>query len=69
MVVMGQRGLTHNFEEEVKWSEASSDEPFWEAIYKKAFPNMVNHMLCSGDFQSQRMGVDRSILLSSGRTL
>lgn len=67
---MGQPGLTvHDFKNDLAYSEAASDESFWDAIYKKAFPNMVNHMLCSGNTQSQRMGIDRLILLSNGRTL
>lgn len=67
---MGQSGLqVHGFREQLAFSEAASDEPFWDAVYKKAFPNMVNHMVCSGDTHSQRIGIDRLILLSSGRTL
>jgi hypothetical protein len=30
---------------------------------------MVSHMPCPGDTQSQRLGIDRLILLSSGRVL
>lgn len=60
---------THDFNERLQWSEAQSDEPFWDAVYRKAFPNMVNHMLGSGDTQSQRMGIDRVILLGNGKTL
>lgn len=67
---MGQPGIrVHNFERDLKFSEEASDEAFWDAIYKKAFPNMVNHMLCSGDTKSQRMGIDRLVLLSNGKVL
>lgn len=67
---MGQPGLAvHDFRRQLAYSETASDEPFWNAVYRKAFPNMVNHMVCSGNTQSQRMGIDRLILLSSGRTL
>lgn len=68
---MGKSGQLekHNFAQELAWSEFQSDEPFWDSIYRKAFPNMVNHMLCSGDIKSQRLGIDRSVLLASGRTL
>ena len=59
----------HDFNSCLVWSEKASHEPFWDAVYRKAFPNMVNHMLCSGDVESQRQGIDRSILLSSGKTL
>lgn len=66
---MGQSGMIHDFCDQLKYSELASDEPFWDAIYRKAFPNMVNHMVCYGSTQSQRLGVDRVIHLSSGRTL
>jgi hypothetical protein len=60
---------THDFDERLQWSETQSDEPFWDAVYRKAFPNLVNHMLGSGDTESQRKGIDRVILLANGKTL
>ena len=59
----------HDFNEQLKWSETASDEPFWDAIYRKAFPNMLWHRLCSGDTIGQRRGVDRLIYLSNDRVL
>lgn len=59
----------HDFNSELSYSESASDEPFWASVYKKAFPNIVNLMLASGDVKSQRMGVDRVVFLSSGKTL
>lgn len=59
----------HDFEEQLEWSEAASYEPFWQTVYKKAFPNMINHMVCSGDTYGQRMGVDRVIYLSNNTTI
>lgn len=61
--------IQHDFRERLAYSELASCEPFWDAIYRRAFPNLVSHMPCPGDFQSQRMGIDRIILLSNGRTL
>lgn len=67
---MGQPSLAvHDFRQQLMFSEAASDEPFWNEIYKKAFPNMVNNMLASGDTVSQRMGIDRVIVLSNGQIL
>lgn len=67
---MGQSGLmVHDFRERLAFSEVASDEPFWFEVYKKAFPNMVNFMPCPGDTVSQRQGIDRVILLASGRML
>jgi hypothetical protein len=59
----------HNFAEQLAFSEKASEEPFWDAVYRKAFPNLVNHMLASGDVKSQRMGVDRVLFLANGKTL
>lgn len=61
--------MIHNFNERLAWSERGSSEPFWDAVYRKAFPNVVNHMQTLGDTASQRMGIDRVIHLSNGKTL
>lgn len=66
---MGQSGVTHSFTERLAWGERDSDEAFWTSVYKKAFPGMVTHALASGDVPTQRMGIDRLVLLSNGRTL
>ena len=66
---MGESGMIHDFSTKLKESIQASDEPFWDAIYKKSFPNMVNHMLADADTQSQRMGIDRVILLANGKTI
>lgn len=59
----------HDFQEQLAQSELPADEAFWDNAYRKAFPNLVNHMPCPGDTQSQRMGIDRLILLANGRVL
>jgi len=61
--------MIHNFQEDLEYSEKASAELFWKNIYQKAFPNLVNIMSCPGDYESQRMGIDRIILLSNGKTL
>ncbi len=59
----------HEFKERLQWSENKGDEPFWNAVYTKAFANLVNHMTCTGDTLSQRQGIDRVLHLASGQTL
>lgn len=66
---MGQRIVIHDFQSALAFSERASEEPFWDAVYRKAFPTLVNHMPASGDTASQRMGIDRIIVLASGQTL
>ncbi len=66
---MGESAITHDFRQSLAYSEIASDEPFWDAVYKKAFPNIVNHMLASADTESQRMGIDRVLILGNGQVL
>lgn len=67
---MGQPSITpHDFNERLKYSELASEEPFWEAVYRKAFANYVNSMPSKGNTESQRRGIDRLVHLSNGRTL
>ncbi len=61
--------MMHDFKERLAFSEQHQHDDFWIAIYKKAFRNMVSQMSCYGDNQSQRLGIDRIIHLSSGKTL
>ena len=57
------------FKEDLEFSEKASEEDFWQQIYKKAFPNMVNNMQCKGNNQGQMLGIDRIIYLKSGKEL
>lgn len=59
----------HNFRERLEWGECQKDEPFWDVVYRKAFPNLVNHMPTPGDVASQRMGIDRVVFLANGRSI
>lgn len=61
--------MIHDFQERLAWSAKAGDEPFWNAVYRKAFPNMVNHVACPGDTASQRMGIDRVVILSNGKMI
>lgn len=61
--------IKNDFRLDLAYSQVSSEEDFWQAVYRKAFPNLVNQMACPGDHESQRMGIDRIILLSNGMTI
>ena len=61
---MGKPNVIHDFRDSLAFSEVASDEAFWEDVYRKAFPNFVNHMLASADTASQRLGIDRVNCLS-----
>ena len=67
---MGQPSLrTHDFRERLAYSEEASGDEFWEAVYRKAFPDMIGQVPSMGNTQAQRLGIDRFVHLSSGRTL
>ncbi|MBT9173486.1 MAG: hypothetical protein DDT21_01887 [Syntrophomonadaceae bacterium] len=61
--------MSHDFKQQLAWSEAQGHEPFWDAVYRKAFPDIVNHLLCSGDTVGQRNGVDRIVYLRNDKIL
>lgn len=67
--VGGLPPITHDFKQQLAWSEAGGDESFWVAAYRSAFPNFVNCMQTTGDTAAQRMGIDRVIALSNGVNL
>jgi hypothetical protein len=59
----------HDFEERLAWSGRAGEEPFWEAVYRKAFPNLAGLTKCARGTEAQRMGIDRLLLLGNGQTL
>jgi len=61
--------VIHDFAEDLGWSQAASHEPFWQAVYTKAFPDMIGNMLAEGDTEAQRLGIDRWVHLSTGKVL
>lgn len=61
----------HDFRECLEWSAIQSDEPFWDQVYRKAFPDMVvcASTAAAGKSALQTQGIDRYIVLASGREL
>jgi hypothetical protein len=41
--------------------------PFWEDVYRKAFPSMIGMFNHRADGQHQRNGIDRSIVLDNSK--
>lgn len=58
----------YDFHERLSWSLAGAHEPFWQAVYKKAFPNLSHTELCD-DLAKQKQGVDRVLYLANGNVL
>lgn len=66
---MGRRGLEHDFTSSLAYSHAAEDLPLWEQVYRRAFWNfqgMHNHRQ---DGDHQRLGVDRTVVLSNGKCI
>ena len=59
----------NDFHEDLAYSEEASEEEFWDAIYRKAFPDMISHMPCPCKGPGQKLGIDRVIQLISSKTL
>lgn len=64
---VGQPGV-NEFKPDLQYSLAGRDEPFWDAVYKKAFPTLSHARLCH-DLDAQRQGIDRLLVLTNGKTL
>lgn len=62
-------GEVHDFRAQLRFSQQSSCEGFWDAVYRKAFPDMEWHRACIENTTGQRLGIDRLVYLQSGRVL
>lgn len=60
----------NDFDECFQIAEDGRHELFWDAVYKKYFYNMTNHMIGKHELcNSQKNGVDRIIYLENGKTI
>jgi len=59
----------HNFQESLQKSHEAEDNPIWERIYRKAFPDFVGMQTYREDGFWQRQGVDRGVLLKTSKQL
>lgn len=57
--------MIHDFHKCLAFSEQAQLEPFWEQVYRKAFPTMHHWEYCK-DLYWQLKGVDRTIYLNNG---
>jgi len=66
---MGESGEIHDFHECLKRSHEYEDMPWWEEVYKKAFAGFKSMTSVRQDGWAQRGGIDRIIVLASGKVL
>lgn len=61
--------MVHDFQTSLKRSAGYVDAPWWEPVYRKAFPAFDSMTAVREDGWAQRGGIDRAIHLKSGRTV
>lgn len=59
----------HCFNESLIKSNSQVDNPIWERIYRSAFPTFETMVSVREDGWAQRGGVDRQIILKSGKVI
>ena len=59
----------HDFNQCLELSHAAEDLPIWEEVYQKAFPTMQTMLNHRQDGDHQRVGIDRSVILSNGKQI
>jgi hypothetical protein len=59
----------HSFTEQLTYSHSMSAAPWWEAVYRKAFGQLASMADIREDGWSQRSGVDRIVVLKSGKII
>ena len=57
----------HRFSDDLTRSERDAQQPFWNDLYQKMFPEQFDHAEVNTDLETQRRGVDRVITLKNGR--
>ena len=66
---MSAKVACHDFAVSLAKSAAQADAPWWEPIYKKAFPDFSSMVCVREDGWAQRGGIDRVVVLGSGKTV
>lgn len=59
----------HAFAESLAASHAQADAPWWGEVYESAFPGLLSMSSVRNDGWAQRAGIDRVLVLSSGKVL
>lgn len=59
----------NDFAERLAYSHAQSDQPWWDDIYRRAFPDLVHTIDLRHDGWHQKAGRDRAVILSNGKTI
>ena len=60
--------IVHDFQASLERSASYVDAPWWETVYRAAFPSFATMVVMRQDGWAQRGGIDRKIVLASGKT-
>ena len=58
--------MTHDFHESLALSETIADEPWWETVYRRAFPYFKSMEFVPSGTPEQLAGIDRIIRIKGG---
>lgn len=61
--------VVHDFGASLAYSHSQSDAPWWEQVYRQAFPSFAAMVDVRADGWAQRGGIDRQLVLRDGTTL
>lgn len=61
--------IVHGFGDRLAYSHEQADQPWWEEVYRVAFPDMLSMVDLRHDGWHQKAGRDRAIVLGSGKTI
>lgn len=59
----------HDFQESLAYSHTQADRPWWDAVYRNAFPRFKQMVDMREDGPVQRAGIDRYVHLRGGKIL
>jgi hypothetical protein len=59
----------NQWEKDLSYSENPQFEHLWEKVYCQIFPGFLSMSRCIGDGELQRLGIDRTIVLSTGKAI
>lgn len=57
----------HDFRASLDWSHSQSDQPWWETVYRRMFPDFDHMIDLRNDMRAQRLGIDRTVVTKSGK--
>ena len=59
----------HSFREQLSYSHSMANAPWWEEVYRRAFGTIASMTDIREDGWCQRSGVDRIVILESGKII